>query len=226
MNVDPNGNAWWHWLIGIVVVAALVVATVVTAGGAGAGLMAIACAASGTAMTGASIATTILAFAAVGAGVTLAASGVVAGIGAIQTWTSGGSFMDGLKSISDYGETAMYSTIGAGAVGGLGGYLSFKEQIGNSSQQYHMTNSQRAAQRRAYWISQGHMDGKATPGMQINHIYGTFGNNRNYFVVQTAAEHRAFHAVYGYKTAGGAFNRINPNYNNFWEIIRRMLGGI
>ena len=29
MNVDPNGNAWWHWLLGALVV---VVVTIVTAG--------------------------------------------------------------------------------------------------------------------------------------------------------------------------------------------------
>ncbi len=223
-NVDPNGNAWWHWLVGIAVVAVLAVATIVSAGSAAAGFLAIAAATSGSVVAG--TATTVFAFATVGTAMALTASAVVAGIGAIDTWVNGGGFLGGLEYVADYGGEALNITFSMGAFSALGGYLSYKEQIGNSSQQYHMNNSQRTAQRRAYWISQGHIDGKATPGMQINHIYGTFGNNRNYFVVQTAAEHRAFHAVYGYKTAGGAFNRINPYYNNFWKIIRRILGGM
>lgn len=32
MNVDPTGNAWWHWLLGIVIVVASVALSVVTAG--------------------------------------------------------------------------------------------------------------------------------------------------------------------------------------------------
>ena len=32
MNVDPNGNKWWHWVVGIVLVAATTVAMVATAG--------------------------------------------------------------------------------------------------------------------------------------------------------------------------------------------------
>ncbi len=34
MNVDPNGNAWWHWLVGVVVVVVVAALTVVTAGAA------------------------------------------------------------------------------------------------------------------------------------------------------------------------------------------------
>ena len=225
-NVDPNGNDWWHWLLGIFAVVLLVGLTIISAGGASLGLMAIGCAANGVVMAGASTVTTILAFASVGAGITLVASGIVAGIGAIETWATGGSFSDGLHSISDYGETALYSTLSASIFSGLGGFLTYKEQIGNPSQNGHMSNSQRAAQRRAVWISKGNLDGKADYGMQISHIYGTFGNNRNYFVIQSASEHRAFHAIYGYKTAGGPFSRTNPYYSNFWEIIRRALGGI
>jgi len=71
MNVDPTGNAWWHWLIGLVMVATLVTATFITAGGAGAGLMAIGCAVNGAVLAGASTMTTVLAFASVGAAHTI-----------------------------------------------------------------------------------------------------------------------------------------------------------
>ena len=125
-NVDPNGNDWWHWLLGVVVVVGLFVATILSAGGVGAGLFAITAAANGMVMFGA--VTTSLAFATVGAGVALSASAVVAGIGAIETWSTGGRFSAGIESISDYGATALGTTIGAGIFGGLGGYLSYNQQ--------------------------------------------------------------------------------------------------
>ena len=126
MRVDANGTAWWHWVIGALVVVGLVVGTVVSAGGLGAGLMAIGFAANGMVMAGASMATTIFAFATVGAGVAFAASGVVAGMGAIETWATGGSFSDGLNEVGDYGSVALGTTIGGGFFGGIAGYQSYK----------------------------------------------------------------------------------------------------
>ena len=61
-NVDPNGNAWWHWLVGIVLVAATTVAMVATAG--------LAAAVIGV---GSSVATAMM----VGAGVATATAGIV-----------------------------------------------------------------------------------------------------------------------------------------------------
>ena len=34
MNIDPNGNKWWHWVVAAVAVVGITVATVFTAGGA------------------------------------------------------------------------------------------------------------------------------------------------------------------------------------------------
>ena len=34
MNVDPNGNAWWHWLVGALVVVAVTIVTAGVAAGA------------------------------------------------------------------------------------------------------------------------------------------------------------------------------------------------
>ena len=125
MAVDPTGHKWWHWLIGAIVVVALVVATIVTAGGAAAGALALGAAAMGTTAIGASALTTTLAFAAVGAGTMFTAFGVVAGLSSIETWTTGGTFVDGLKSFSDYGETAMLATVTSGIAGAAIGYTSY-----------------------------------------------------------------------------------------------------
>ena len=223
MNVDPNGTAWWHWALGAVVVVGLAVATAVTAGGAAAGLIAIAAAASGTAVFGTT--TTVLAFATVGAATALTATALVAGADSIETVVSGGDFADGLDTFASHGETALLSTVTFGVVSAVGGYATFKQRIGNDSQLSPMTSSQRTAQRYKYWKTHADKTGIAPTGLQISHIYGTFGNNREIFIIQTVEEHRAFHAIYGYKTAGGAFNRYNPNYPNFWILLKRALGG-
>ena len=94
MNVDPTGTAWWHWLIGVAIVAALVVATVVSAGGATAGAIAIVSAVNGAVAVGASLTTTVFAFAAVGAGTMLSASAVAAGVHFLTTISEGGSISD------------------------------------------------------------------------------------------------------------------------------------
>ena len=222
MRVDPNGNAWWHWLLGAVAVVGLAIATIVSAGGVGAGLLAIAAAANGTVMFGA--VTTTLAFATVGSAIALSASAVVAGIDTIETWATGGGFADGLKTFSDYGETALSTTLLAGGFGAFGGYLSYKEQIGNSKQLGFMTSNERKKQRVAIWKSLGSEKGTSINNLQISHIYGTFGNNRNYYILQTPSEHRKFHKIYGYKTGGGPFNRYNPNYHNWWLVLKAMFG--
>ena len=87
MNVDPNGNAWWHWLIGIAVIAVLAVATVVTAGIAGVGIgtafaagfagIAIGAGASGLAVT---IAAGAFAGAVIGAGIGLVGGAITGGL--------------------------------------------------------------------------------------------------------------------------------------------------
>lgn len=223
MRTDETGTEWWHWLIGALVVVALVVATCVSAGGAGAGFVALAAAANGVAS--ATVTTTVLSFAAVGAGCMFAASGIMAGIYAVETWSNGGSFLSGLNSAMDYGEEALISTISAGAMGAVGGFMAFKEQIGKSSNAGFMNSSQRRKQRDAFWKAHPELAGLRDAGYQISHIYGTYGNNRNYFILQSPMEHRLFHAIYGYKTNGGPFDRYNPNYMNMWQMILRLFGG-
>lgn len=147
MNVDPTGNAWWHWVIAAVVVVALVAATIVTAGGAAAGIAALSAAACGSVAAGASLTTTVLAFASVGAGVALAASGIVATINAIDAAVTTGSLMNGVSSFMNEGESAMWATVTSAVISGLGGYTTYRERIGNSSQMGYMNNSQRGTEK-------------------------------------------------------------------------------
>jgi hypothetical protein len=118
----------------------------------------------------------------------------------------------------------MWNTFAGGGFGALGGFLSYKEQIGSSSQASFMSKYQRDKQRKSYWISQGNVNGRADPDSQISHIYGTYGNNRNHFIIQNGTDHRAFHSIYGYKTNGGPFHKPNPYYHDWWDNIRGLLG--
>ena len=222
MRIDENGTAWWHWLVGALVVTALVVGTVVSAGGLGAGMLALAAAANGVAS--ASIVTTVFAFSAVGAGSVFVASGIAAGLKATETWITDGSFSSGINDIVNYGEIALLNTIGGGISGAYGGYVSYKQQIGTSSQAGYMTDAERRVQREAFWKSQGYPRGRAPEDFEISHIYGTYGNNRNYFIIQRHGDHVEFHLFYGYKINGGHFYRYNPNYINWWTYIWRFFG--
>ena len=108
MYVDPNGNAWWHWLIGASVIVACAALTVVTAGGF---------AAAGTAI--ASVFTATMA--------PTAASAVFAGafVGA-STFAVGGALLSGLSgengwSWDNASQGFMWGSIAGALVGGAWG---------------------------------------------------------------------------------------------------------
>ena len=225
MAVDPEGTAWWHWLIGALVVVALVAATIISAGSAAAGIMAIGCAINGIAFGSATTAT--LAFVTVGAGITFAGMAGYAAITATDTWIQTGSFNAAVNSFMNLGSEALSMTVTGGIIGGIGGYISYKQQIGNPSQNGFMTPNDRKQQREQIWKDLGYSEGHRPKGTdwEISHIYGTFGNNRNYYEISHHPDHIAFHKLYGYKTNGGPFNRINPNYINWWQLLKHILGG-
>ena len=104
MGVDPEGTAWWHWIVGIAIIAALALATIVTAGIAGVGIgtafaAGFAGAAIGTGASGALV--TIMAGAFAGA-VIGAGTGIVSGalIGGFSSINSNGFLMGALEGAS------------------------------------------------------------------------------------------------------------------------------
>ena len=105
-------------------------------------------------------------------------------------------------------------------MGAYGGAFTYIEQIGDHTKSGFMTNSQRTSQRRTLLKKYG----EELNGKEISHVYGTYGRNREYFQFVTKQEHIAFHKIYGYKTNGGNFNRVNPEFHNFWDLIRWLLG--
>lgn len=79
-----------------------------------------------------------------------------------------------------------------------------------------------ATEARRYWASKG-LSG-ARPGYVLHHPYGRIGKGFYIYIEMTIEEHKAFHKMYGYKTNGGPFFRQFP-YMNFWEYLRKLLGG-
>ena len=115
MYTDPTGQAWWHWVVGAALVVVAAIAVLATAGGVAAGVGAVA-----TVLAGGSASTlgaTVAASAFIGASTTYIAMGIAAGISSLGT----DSFID---NFSNYGETAMWSTLGAGVLSGVSGYFS------------------------------------------------------------------------------------------------------
>lgn len=113
--IDPTGEAWWHWALGAVVVAACAVATVVTCGGFAAAAGAVAAVGSGVAA--ATTASTIAAGAFIG-------SATVYGIAVVTAASTSSS----VKEFNDKGNWgAVAATAGGAVVGGAGAYLNTKE---------------------------------------------------------------------------------------------------
>lgn len=109
MYVDPNGDSWWGWLAAAAVVATLVVASVVTCGGA-AVAAGTACAIVSGGCTAVSATATVVTGAAVGASVAFATTAVAAA-----------SNSHSLEEFADYGTSALISTVIGTVVGGLTG---------------------------------------------------------------------------------------------------------
>ena len=112
--VDPTGEAWWHWALGALVVAACAVAVVATAGGAAAGIAAVA--AVGNGMAAATTASTIAAGAFIG-------SATVYGMAALDAATSSNSIKE-FNSKGNWGTVA--ATVGGAVAGGASAYVGSK----------------------------------------------------------------------------------------------------
>lgn len=120
-NADPTGEAWWHWALGAVAVAACAVATVVTAGGFAAAVGAIAAVGSGVAA--ATTASTVAAGAFIG-------SATVYGM-AVMSAASASSSAKEFNSRGNWGTVA--ATAGGAVLGGAGGYMMSKSQTPTST---------------------------------------------------------------------------------------------
>ena len=105
--IDPIGEAWWHWAIGAVVVAACAVATVVTCGGFAAAATAVCMVGSGVAA--ATTASTVAAGAFIG-------SATVYGMAVMSAASTS-------NSVQEFNDQGNWGTVAATAFGGLtGGY--------------------------------------------------------------------------------------------------------
>ena len=106
---DSAGQDWWHWAVAAAVVVAAAVAVVATAGGATAAIVAIASVANGVAAS--TTAATVAAGVFIGSSTALAASAYAASLNS-----------NSVEEFAEYGEPAMYSTIGGGIYGGVVAY--------------------------------------------------------------------------------------------------------
>ena len=110
MNIDPNGNAWWHWLLGIGIVLVAAAATVLTFGAAGIAVGGLA----GAIIHGAAVGALI------GAGVGAVGGAIAGGIYSAVTgadfWTS-----VGIGIAAGFGIGAIIGAV----IGGVAGYIGY-----------------------------------------------------------------------------------------------------
>ena len=203
--IDETGAAWWHWLIAALAVVITAVAVVVTAGGIAAGIAAVSTVIAGGSVT---IGATIASGAFIGSVLAFSGYAIYAGIEAMGTGS--------IDTFWDMGEGAMWSTIGGGALGALGGFLQYKEQHPKIKHSWTTEKSK-------YWIKV-HGSPKAMIGndgypMQLHHPYGRSGAGFYSYYPLTRTEHIALHKLIGYKN----FALPYP-YNNYFDLILRGLG--
>ena len=112
--IDPTGEAWWHWLVGAVVVAACAVATVATCGGFAAAVTAVGMVSSGVAAT--TTAATVAAGTFIGSAVALGSSAVAAACVSSSP-----------KEFAENGNWGtVLTTVSGGVLGGGSAYLAHK----------------------------------------------------------------------------------------------------
>ena len=120
MNVDYMGEAWYHWVIGAVIVGACAVATVVTCGGFAAAATAVCMVGNGVAA--ATTASTIAAASFIG-------SATVYGTAALAATLDS----DSIEEFNDHGNWGTVAATGLAAItGGVHGYDMARSQIPNS----------------------------------------------------------------------------------------------
>ena len=102
---DVSGSAWWHWVVGVAVVAVCAVAVVATAGGVGAGLLAVTSVANG--LFASTTASTVAAGAFVGSATALGVSMIYAGMNS--------------SSFEEFAEYGDWYVVGSTALGGICG---------------------------------------------------------------------------------------------------------
>lgn len=214
MHMDPNGCAWWHWLIAAAVVVALAIAVVYTVGGALAAYGAIMAAMYGVASS--SMVVTVLSYAFVGA--SLAFAGAV--FAALSNSSSISDFMDE----GDWGTIITVS--GGGLFGAWGGYCSWNEQMKGLDHTWD-------TERRRFWKaesknpnSQFYGDVRASQGLTpkgyvLHHPYGRYGSKVGIYTPMTTEQHRAIHKMYGYGNGKGGFSQYYQ-FTDWWWFIRRL----
>lgn len=214
MHMDPNGCAWWHWLIAAAVVVALAIAVVYTAGGALAAYGAIMAAMYGVASS--SMVVTVLSYAFVGASLAFA--------GAVFTALSNSSSISDFMDEGDWG--TVISVSGGGIFGAFGGYCSWNEQMKGLDHTWD-------TERRRFWKaesknpnSQFYGDVRASQGLTpkgyvLHHPYGRYGSKIGIYTPMTTEQHRAIHKMYGYGNGKGGFSQYYQ-FTDWWWFIRRL----
>ena len=212
MYCDPEGNAWWHWLIAGAIVAALAIRTIITAGGLVPAFGAVVSAMYGVAS---SVALSVFSFGFVGASIALGGAALYA--------------LSNSNSVSDFMEEGNWGTVlsvaGSGVYGMIGGYFSWNEQMRKD----HSFDTER----KRFWKSEANnpksiyndkermSKGLAPDGYVLHHPYGRYGSKESIYVPITVEEHKAIHKMYGYGNGSGGYNQYYP-FSDWWWIFRRL----
>jgi RHS repeat-associated protein len=215
MYLDPSGFAWEHWGVAAIVIVILVVATIITAGGAFAAFNAILMASAGIASISPSL--TVLSFALYGFASVLGGMTIYAALSSTS-----------LDEFAAHGEEALISSGAAGIYGAFAGYLSWQQQLKQSSSSW-------ASIRTKYWKSESSNPnspyfqnerasrGLSPIGISLHHPYGRHGSKIDMFYPMPTSEHIGLHREYGSGWGSGGYNRYYP-FDFAWRFFRNLSG--
>ena len=134
MYVDPSGHAWWHWILGGLIVVALGIALVASAGSVLAAGVAIYSALCGIAFGGAT--TTVLSFAFVGAAMVYTGSLLYNAVNIATSELRGSTYSYSINRMEEMGGYVLETTVMMGASFGYAGYIAYLDQLWKPDMSY------------------------------------------------------------------------------------------
>ena len=181
--IDPTGEAWYHWLIGGVVVAACAVATVATCGGFSAAITSIGLVSHGIAA--ASTAATVATAAFIGSATAYGT--------ALLTAASNSNSLDEFYAQGNWGTVA--ATTFFGSLGALDGYCTYQTQSSQYKNAYNLNGGKDdkylhkrgwTDQRLRHVIHNGRQGVSTTKSGELCTAYGVPGLDNQYVVINNS----------------------------------------
>ena len=224
MRIDPLGNAWWHWVIGAVIVIALGIALIASGGSLAYVGVALASAANGIAFG--TVATTMLSFAFLSCATIYTEDLIYNGLNIATSEIRGSIYQDAINDMDSIGKEVLGLIIGAGILSAIGGYVAWDDQLRGLGHSWSKERSdywkkEAKNSNSDFYLNDNALKGKSPNGIALHHPYGRSGANIRYYYPVTVEEHRTIHKLLGYDNGQGGFWQYRE-FIDIWKMISNL----